>query len=167
MSQDISSTAVQGQAGCVVPALVVLVAVGVLAVAFLGSTCIRGGADTSFSMSVERLKVDDPVYISSKGFYLVRPSSGEVIALSDQEVRREDRLNGCLIRYRETAQAAGRTGLFRDDCSGVLFDLTGKPVEGNAPPMKRLPLTISGGKVKVDLTTCIDGASGQRVSCKA
>jgi hypothetical protein len=33
--------------------------------------------------------------------------------------------------------------------------------------MKRHPLTVSGGTVKVDLTTCIDGASRQRVSCKA
>jgi hypothetical protein len=167
LSTDIPSTAAQGRAGCVVPALVVLVAVGVLAVAFLGSTCVRGGSDTSFSAPVERFRVDDPVYISSKGFYLVRLASGEMVALSDQEARREDRLNGCLIRYRETAQAGGRTGLFRADCSGTLFDHAGKPVEGSAPPMKRLPLTISGGKLKVDLTTCIDGASGQRVSCKA
>lgn len=149
-----------------VPALVVLVAVGVLAVAFLASTCVRGGEDTTFSAPLERFRVDDPVYVSSKGFYLVRLASGDVLALSDQEARRADRLSGCLIRYRETVQAAGRTGLFRSDCTGTLFDLTGTPVEGTAPPMKRHPLTVSGGKLNVDLTTCLDGANGQRVRCK-
>ena len=149
------------------PAFVLLFAVGVLAVAFLGSTCIRGGGRRStFEAPLSRFAPDDPVFVSTKGLYVVRLAAGEVLALDHNESRREDTINGCVIRYRETLQAAGRTGLFRSDCTGTLYDLTGTPVECAAPPMKRHPVKVEGNTLKVDLNTCTEGATGRTVPCK-
>jgi hypothetical protein len=146
---------------------VVLVALGVLAAAFFATTCIRGGGRSSFSTPIERLRPDEPVYVSTMGFYLVRLSSGEVVALSEQEARSEDRQSGCVIRYRETLQGAGRTGIFRSDCTGTLYDLTGTPIAGSAPPMKRHPVRRSGDRIIVNLKQCIEGAGGAVVACAA
>jgi hypothetical protein len=167
VSSDIPSTAAPARAGCVVPALAVLIAVGVLAVAFVGSTCVRGGRGTTFEADLAQFATDDPVFVSGRGFYLVRLSSGEVVALTEQEARREDRLNGCVIRYRETLQVSGHTGAFRSDCTGTVYDLKGLPLDGTAPPMKRHPVTVSGKTVKVDTSRCLDGATRQTVACRA
>ena len=148
------------------PAFVVLFGVGALAVAFLASTCIRGGERTTFTATLARFAPEDPVFVSSKQFYVVRLASGEVLALDQHEARREDHINGCVIRYRETLQAAGRTGLFRSDCTGTLYDRTGTPLDGSAPPMKRHPVTVSGAGIKVDVKTCTEGATGRVVPCK-
>src|SRR5262249_5138217 len=106
--------------GCVMPAFVLLFAFGVLGVVYLGATCIRGSRGDSFETPLERLAPDDPVFVSTRGLYVVRLSSGQVVALDEHESRREDHLKGCVIRYRETLEAAGRRGLFRSDCSGTL-----------------------------------------------
>ncbi len=167
MPTDIPSTAAQSPTGCVMPAFVVLFAVGVLAVTFLGSTCVRGGGDSgAFEAPLARFAPDDPVYVSTKGLYIVRLASGEVIALDQNESRREDVINGCLIRYRETARAGGRTGLFRGDCTGTLYDLSGMPVEGASPPMKHHPVTVEGATIKVDVKACLDGKDGSPTPCK-
>lgn len=166
MSTDIPSTAAPSRGGCLAPALVVLVGFGVLAVALLASTCIRGGSRSTYETPLERLRPDDPLYLSTQGLYLVRLNSGEVLALDHNESRREDYVNGCRIRWRETLAAAGRTGLFRSDCTGTLYDLTGTPVQGDAPPMKRHPVTLEKDTVKVALNTCTAGAGGGPTPCK-
>lgn len=165
MSTDIPSTAAQPRGGCAMPAFVLLFAVGALALAVLASTCITGRTGSTFEAPLSRFAPDDPVFLSSKQLYVVRLASGDVLALDARESRREDYVNGCVIRYRETLHAAGRTGLFRSDCTGTLYDLTGMPVEGSAPPMKRHPVTLSKDTLTVDLTTCTEGATGQVVPC--
>ncbi len=165
MSGDIPSTAVSMRGGCALPAFVLLFAVGVLAVAFLASTFIRGRPSSTFEIPLAQLAPNDPVYVSTKGFYLVRQPSGDVLALDEHSASREDYLNGCVIRYRETLQGDGRTGLFRGDCSGTRYDLTGAPLDAGSAPMKRHPVTVSGDTVKVQVNTCLDAAGGT-VPCK-
>lgn len=164
MSTDIPSTATAVRGGCLMPAFVLLFAVGVLAVAFVGATCIRGRPSSTYEAPLAQFAPDDPVFLSSRDVYVVRLASGDVIALDDHALSREDFLNGCSIRYRETLQANGRTGLFRGDCTGTVYDLTGTPIQGAGPPMKRHPVTVTDGTVKVDLTACTQG--GATVPCK-
>ncbi len=148
------------------PALVFLFAVGVLGAAAIVSLFVHSGPGDTFEANINRFAPDDPVFVSSRQFYLVRLSSGDVVALDSREGSREDQQRGCVIRYREMLQAAGRTGLFRGDCTGVVYDLTGAPIDGAGPPMKRHPVTISGTTVKVDVKTCTDGPGGRVVTCK-
>src|SRR5262249_9691559 len=112
-----------------------------------------------------RFAVGEPVYISDRGYYVVRLDSGQVIALDEHEARRADYLDGKLIRYRESLTAGGHTGVFQSEGTDALFDLTGNVLSGDAPPMKRHPVTVSGNHVTV-AATCIDGATGAVTSCK-
>lgn len=147
------------------PALVFLIAVGALGAAAFVSLFVHGGPGDTFEADIARFAPDDPVFVSSRQFYIVRLSTGSVVALDTREGSREDQQRGCVIRYRETLQAAGRTGLFRGDCTGTLYDLTGAPIDGAGPPMKRHPVTVSSTTVKVDVKTCTDGATGRVVAC--
>ena len=166
MAKDIPSTAAQPQSGCLLPAMVLLVTVAVLGAAFLLSTQVRGRPSTTFSAPLARFAPDDPVYVSGGGFYIVRLASGEMLALSHDEPLLEHYAKGCVIRYRETLQAAGHTGAFRSDCTGAVYDLRGEPVEGDSPPMRRHAVSVSGSSFKVNTTACTDGPAGRPVPCK-
>jgi hypothetical protein len=148
------------------PAFVLLFAFAVLGIAFVAGLCIRGRPGDDFETRLDRLRPDDPVFVSSRGFYVVRLASGEVLALDQHELRREDHLAGCVIRYRETLAAGDRIGAFRSDCTGTLYDLTGRPIDGGGPPMRRHPVTVSGTTVTVKGKQCVDGATGRSVPCK-
>ncbi|MFN8558807.1 MAG: hypothetical protein U0531_16200 [Dehalococcoidia bacterium] len=157
MTGDIPSTATEPQAGCATPALVLLIAAVVMAVAFVGSTCLRGGRGATYTTEMARLAVDDPVYVSGHRLYLVRQPSGAVLALSDREVQPQDDRDGCIIRFRETFEAPGRRGLFRGDCSGALYGRDGAALSPEGPSMTRHPVTVDGMKVTVDSSACLRG----------
>lgn len=155
MATDIPSTAVSSaRAGCVVPALAVLIAIGVLAIAFGASTCVRPGAPSTYSAPLARFPPEQPVYLSSKRLYVVQLASGEVVALSQREPLAEHDRPACTVRYREMAAGDSRAGPFRGDCSGVAYDLTGMAVDGNGPAMRRHRVTVSGDRLTVDLKPC-------------
>jgi len=150
-----------GRLACIVPGLVIVIALAVGG--GLGYVrCLRASEADSYSTRVDALPEGEPVFLSEPGIYLVRRGA-EVLALDIHELRREDAVRGCLIRYRETLEAAGRRGLFRSDCTGTLYGLDGTPVEGGGLPMKRHPVKRDGAEVTVDYTTCISPGEGNRV----
>jgi hypothetical protein len=150
---------------CIVPGLVIAIAIAV-GVGLGYVNCLRATEADSYATRIDALPEGEPVLLSVPGIYLVRRGN-EVVALDHNELRRDDALQGCVIRYRETLEATGRRGLFRSDCSGTLYGLDGVPVEGSALPMKRHPVERDGDTVTVDYTTCISPGEGNAVvSCR-
>jgi hypothetical protein len=146
---------------CAVPGFLIVVALAV-AGGLLLVNCLRATPATSYTTRIEALPVDEPVFLSGPGIYLVRTAGG-VIALDQHEPRREDASRGCVIRWREALERDGRRGFFRSDCTGTLYDLSGAPVEGAGPPMKRHPTRRDGDRVTVDFKACIDPSAGNAV----
>jgi hypothetical protein len=148
-------------AGCIVPGFLIVVALAVAGGLVLVN-CLRAAPATGFSTKLESLPLNEPVFLSGPGIYLVRTETG-VAALDFHEFRREDAGRGCVIRWREALERDGRRGFFRSDCTGAVYDLSGTPVDGGGLPMKRHPLTREGNRVTVDFRTCISPGEGNAV----
>jgi hypothetical protein len=152
---------------CIAPGLLLAVAVAVGG-ALLFITCLRATPSTSYSTRIDALPQDTPVFLSGPGIYLVRLSDDGVVALDHNEQRREDVINGCVIRWKEALERDGRRGFFRSDCSGALYDLRGTPLDGTGPPMRRHPVTTTKDSITVDFRICQDpAAANATVPCKA
>lgn len=153
-----------GRLACLIPGFLLVVAIAVGG-GLVFVNCLRASPSSSYTTKIDALPEGTPVFLSVPGIYLVR-SGADVIALDHNELRREDTIQGCVIRYRETLEAAGRRGLFRSDCTGTLYGLDGTPLDGG-PPMKRHPVKRDGDRVTVDYTTCISpGEANATVKCK-
>jgi|SRR5215203_4894392 len=155
-----------GRLACFIPGFVLIVALAVGG-GLLLINCVRGPSSSStYTTRIDALPERIPVFLSGPGIYLVRAGDG-VVALDHNELRREDAIQGCVIRYRETLEAGGRRGLFRSDCTGTLYGLDGAPLEGDGQPMNRHPVTASGESVTVDVTRCFrPGQADATVKCK-
>jgi hypothetical protein len=154
-----------GRLACFVPGFLIVVAIAVGG-GLLLINCLRATPSTRYTTRIDALPIDAPVFLSGPGIYLVRMAD-DVVALDNNEFRREDVLQGCVIRYRETLEAAGQRGVFRSDCTGALYGLDGTPIDGAGLPMKRHPVTRSGDRVTVDFTRCISpGEGGAVVPCR-
>ena len=153
-----------GRLACIVPGLLIVIAIAVGG--GLGYVrCLTASGPDSYTTRIDALPEGEPVFLSDPGIYLVRQGD-EVIALAHHEPRREDALQGCFIRYRETLEAAGRRGLFRSDCTGTLYGLDGAAVQGDGLPMKRHPVERDGDRITVDFTTCTGpGEDSRLVEC--
>jgi hypothetical protein len=146
---------------CIVPGFLIVVALAVAGGLVL-INCLRAAPATSFGTSLEALPLNEPVFLSGSGVYVVR-SEGGVVALDFNEFRREDAGRGCVIRWREALERDGRRGFFLSDCTGTVYDLNGTPVEGAGLPMKRHPVTREGKRVTVDFQTCVSPGEGNAV----
>jgi hypothetical protein len=150
-----------GRLACFIPGFLLVIAIAVGG-GLVFINCLRASPSSSYTTEVDRLPLGQPVFLSRPGIYLVR-TADDVIALDHHEASRADALQGCVIRFRETLEFAGRTGYFRSDCSGTLYTLDGAPVEGPGPPMKRHPVKRDGGKITVDFNTCTSPPEGDTV----
>ena len=147
-----------GRLACFIPGFLLAVAIAVGG-GLVFINCLRSTPSSSYSIEIERLPLEQPVFLSRPGIYLVR-TADDVVALDNHELNRADALQGCVIRFRETLEFAGRTGFFRSDCTGTLYGLDGRPVEGSGPPMKRHPVKRNDSKIAVDFKTCTSPADG-------
>lgn len=150
-----------GRLACFIPGFLLVVAIAVGG-GLVFINCLRDSPSTRYTTQIEALPEGEPLFLSGPGIYLVRQAD-EVIALDHHVFTREEALQGCVIRYRETLEAAGRRGLFRSDCTDTLYDLDGTPVQGQGLPMKRHPVTRDGDRVTVDFETCISPGEGNAV----
>lgn len=78
------------------------------------------------------------------GAWVVRLDDGSVVALLSRDVA-----SACGVEWRPNALTAG---VFADRCGGSEYSLSGDPLSGDAArSLDRLPVTLRGGKVIVDL----------------
>ena len=170
MSPDTESSSRPGRTlGCVVLPLALVVGgfFAVLLIVFLDS-----GSDTGMMVLEQREAYGRGTveYIGERNFYLVRLGDGSFLALSDLDAanrastqRRcraapiptsDPALPGLLDRYRARLSPAATqsTLLFREDCNGAIYDLTGARLDQDGPNLDRYPVSIrKDGKVGVDL----------------
>lgn len=109
-------------------------------------------------------------FVSQRGFYLVRLASGEFIALVTLDAaNRQSGGARCRVapialdapdlprlldtyRLRVTPEAAGATVLFREDCRGAVYDVTGLRLDADGPNLERHPVRIRGdGRLSVNV----------------
>jgi len=148
------------------PVLIVAGILAVATVAFLIYSCSRAPARGSFSAPVAQFPLGSVTYLASGRSYLVRSDDGGFVALSEVVADPASRLNGCLIRYRADLSAGSVQGVFRDSCSGTMFDRSGKAIQGSSPSMQRHPVQVTGGNVTVKLRSCLNGESGVPEACR-
>ncbi len=156
--------------GCTMAAFAVgiLVLFVILAAAFLES-----GADTGETV----LEVPEAYARGSfelnprRGFYFVRLIDGEFLALNSLDAANraaegqrcrvaplpsgDPALPDLLKRYaaRLNPQAAGTTVLFREDCNGAVYDVTGLRLDAEGPNLDRHPVTVrADGRLSVDVS---------------
>lgn len=154
--------------GCV-SALAFVIAVFGL-VAFL-IVFLESGADTG-KVRLEDAEAYAPgsvEFVGEENLFLVRLADGEYLALADLDAanrarpdRRcrvapmqltDARLPGILERYGAVMSddAAGSTLVFREECGGALYDVTGLRLDGDGRNLDRYPVSIDGaGRLVVD-----------------
>ena len=103
--------------------------------------------------AMEELTVNEPVLVQKHRLYLVKLESGNVIAFS----RRSTHL-GCSVDWRPDFVFGGITGVFRDPCSGSVWNSFAGRLFGPAPRnMDTYPVMITRGQVLVDTATRVCG----------
>jgi hypothetical protein len=155
--------------GCFSAVAVVFLVVmfGFFALRFLDS-----GADTGEMMlDVEAAYMPGTAtYVGARNFYLVRLGLRDFYALADLDaanranaVRRcravpvqpmDPSLPGLIERLqgRMSPAATGSTLVFREDCFGAVYDVTGVRLDGEGPNLDRYPVTVNAqGRVVVDV----------------
>lgn len=146
--------------------LVLVFGLGAFLIVFLES-----GADTG-RVRLEEADAYAPGtvdFVGEENLYLVRLPGGDFLALSDLDAanrarpeRRcrvapmamtDARLPGLLERYagRMSAAAAGTTLIFREECGGATYDVTGLRLDAEGRNLDRYPVSIDAtGHVVVD-----------------
>lgn len=146
--------------------LVLVLGLGAFLIVFLES-----GADTG-RVRLEEADAYAPGtvdFVGEENLYLVRLAGGDFLALADLDAanrarpeRRcrvaplpvtDTRLPGILERYggRMSAAAAGTTLVFREECDGAMYDVTGLRLDADGRNLDRYPVSIDqAGHVVVD-----------------
>src|SRR3990172_3682073 len=108
-------------------------------------------------------------FVGEENLFLVRLADGAYLALADLDAanrarpeRRcrgapmqltDARLPGILERYGAAMSdaAVGSTFVFREECDGALYDVTGLRLDGDGRNLDRYPVSVDGtGRVVVD-----------------
>ena len=96
---------------------------------------------------VDELEVDHPVRKIEQRLWLVKLRDGSAIALSQKSTHL-----GCTVPWREEFVFDGKTGWFRDPCSGTTWDINGFKVFGPAPRgLDQYPVRSVNGNVEVNV----------------
>ncbi len=156
--------------GCTMAAF----AVGILVLfVFLAAAFLESGADTGeTSLEAPEAYARGSFELNpQRGFYFVRMVDGEFLALSSLDAANraaggqrcrvaplptdDPALPELLNRYaaRLNPQAAGTTVLFREDCNGAVYDVTGLRLDAEGPNLDRHPVTVrADGRLSVDVS---------------
>lgn len=132
---------------------------------------LESGADTG-KVQLEDAEAYAPgsvEFIGEENLFLVRLGDGEYLALADLDAanrarperrcrvspmqRTDARLPAILERYgsRMSADAVGSTLVFREECGGAIYDVTGLRLDADGPNLDRYPVSVdSAGHVVVD-----------------
>ena len=116
----------------------------------------------------DRFEIGDPVHFQDEGFWLIRMDGDIFIALLDEEPLASDSGRECKVEWAEITTLVAGGGLFKGECSGSLFDLSGAVFFGPAPRgIDRFPARIEEGRVRVDVGTriCGNGLPAESADC--
>jgi hypothetical protein len=87
-----------------------------------------------------------PVQFADDEFWLVKLEASDAVALYDR-----DPISGCALVWGAEYEFMGRSGWFRDACTGSTYDLTGACFAGPCEiGLNRYDLSIEGETIMVD-----------------
>jgi nitrite reductase/ring-hydroxylating ferredoxin subunit len=120
-------------------ALVVLVLITLASDMYDAPHTVRAGNEVDFVIGAPRQFADDE-------FWLMNLGDGEFVAVYDR-----DPVSGCALVWGPQHQFAGKTGWFRDACTGSTYDLTGGCFDGPCEiGLNRLGVAVEDGELIVD-----------------
>lgn len=99
--------------------------------------------------STDDYEIGAPHFFDEQNFWLVHLPGGEFVALYDR-----DPGSGCSLSFGSRLEHMGRTGWFRDACSGSIYDIAGTCFGGPCDlNLNRLSVTLVDSDVMVDPRT--------------
>jgi nitrite reductase/ring-hydroxylating ferredoxin subunit len=96
-------------------------------------------------MPASGLTVNQPVHVAEPRVWVVKQSSGNVLALYDVSPSVER----CVINWRPDLLFRNQTGWLRSPCHGDTYDLSGTCVYECPRDMDRYGTRVSGGQVQI------------------
>lgn len=165
--------------------------------ALLGATAVfvlvflDSGANTGrlVMRNADSYRAGTVEFVGERNFFVVRLANGDFLALADldaanraAEGRRcrvaaltaaDARLPGLLEQYRSemSVEAVGSTLLFREECNGAVYDLSGKRLDAGGRNLDRYATSVDAeGRLRVDVSRRIctaeeEGESFAAASC--
>jgi nitrite reductase/ring-hydroxylating ferredoxin subunit len=130
--------------GLAVPLIIGLVLVVIVAITAISPRYhTPGKVDAG---SPDQYAIGEPHYFEEQRFWLVHLPSDEFVALYDR-----DPATGCSLPWGSGYEFMGKTGWFRDACSGSIYDLTGACFGGPCNVgLNRLNVTLVDDELIVD-----------------
>ena len=102
---------------------------------------------------LDAIPANQPLRFAEERFWLVRLSSGEVLALWQADPN-----DGCTVPWRPDFDFLGHKGWFRNPCHAQTYDLAGRCFAGPCPRgLDRFPLEVRDGRVRVNVKATILG----------
>ena len=101
----------------------------------------------------DQYAVGEPEIFDEQRFWLVHLPAGQAGLPSDESVALYDRdpATGCALTWGESFELLGRSGWFRDACSGSTYDLTGGCFDGPCNVgLNRMNVEIIDGELIID-----------------
>jgi nitrite reductase/ring-hydroxylating ferredoxin subunit len=130
--------------GLAIPLTVGAALIGIVLIT-LASDMYKAPSDVDAG-SIEDYTIGTPEQFPDEEFWLVRLGENEFVALYDR-----DPVTGCALVWGPEHTTLGRTGWFRDSCSGAAYDLTGACFDGPCDiGLNRYELTIENGLISVN-----------------
>lgn len=129
-------TGVRG--GCLLAAA--LFALG--AVLVFALVAFRGGGDGRIGLgSSEGLRPGSVVYHATDHVFVVRPLDGSPVVLSDVDPHNPPGRQTCRVTYRPDL-GSGEGGRFFDVCSGAMYDIAGRGLQGDGLDLRPIPFEL-------------------------
>lgn len=164
--------------------------VAIIAIVIFGVQYLESGTRTKAILGQAASYAPGSItFESDYNIYIVRMADGTFFALSDLDAANRESpgrrcrvapiptndpdLPGILERYRNafSPRAAGATAVFREDCNGALYDVTGVRLNGEGPNLDRHDVEIDDSgflRVNTSVRRCtqrIDGNPYAPIEC--
>jgi len=133
--------------------LAIVAALALLAVFAWPSGPRTGEAHWVDAGLLDAIPANQPVRFAEDRFWLVKLSSGEVLALWQADPN-----DGCTVPWRPDFDFLGHKGWFRNPCHAQTYDLAGRCFAGPCPRgLDRFPTEITDGRVRVNVREAVAG----------
>ena len=90
-----------------------------------------------------------PVYFASDHLFVVRLEDGSVIALSDLDPHNPPGRRSCRVTFRPDLGEDEEPGRFFDACTGAMYGITGRAVQGDDLDLQQLEVESDDERLSV------------------
>jgi hypothetical protein len=90
-----------------------------------------------------------PVYYASDHLFVVRLEDGSVVALSDLDPHNPPGRRSCRVTFRPDLGEDEESARFFDACTGAMYDITGRALQGDGLGLSRLEIESDDERLRV------------------